>query len=78
MNFNIHHGFFFLGFFIHLFTYHEFICLTYRHKKVEEDLTFFVEKIAPVEIDKTSGDVRRRLKKVFEDFYIGQQKEKIR
>ena len=32
-------------------------------------MTFFVEKIAPVEIDKTSGDVRRRLKKVFEDFY---------
>ena len=49
-----------------------------RHKKVGEELAYFVEKVAPVEIDKTSGEVKRQLKKLYEMFQMGQQKEFIR
>jgi hypothetical protein len=49
-----------------------------RHQKVGEELAYFVEKVAPVEIDKTSGEVKRQLKKLYEMFQMGQQKEFIR
>lgn len=49
-----------------------------RHKKVGEDLAHFVENVAPVEIDKTSGEVKRQMKKLYEMFQMGQQKEYIR
>ena len=49
-----------------------------RYSKVEDEINHFADKAAPLEIDKTSGDVRRRLKKMLELHYIGQQKEKIR
>lgn len=52
--------------------------LSLRFREVEKELNHFVKNVAPVEIDKTSGDVRRRVKKIVETYHIGRQKEQIR
>ena len=49
-----------------------------RLHEINEISHQFIDVEAPLEIDKTSGEVSRQLKKAYEKFSIGQQKEKIR